>query len=101
MSVPPGQGEHACTSRHGLWRLLEQFLEFRPGRGALPDDAVPAGLIGLRQVRTRHRAFEFDRLNPGGGLTADLPLVLLAEFRNSLAFAALGGPAQNIPLRLI
>src|SRR5260370_35518882 len=77
MSVPPGQGEHTGTSRHGLSRLLEQFLEFRPGRGALPNDAVPAGLIRLRHVRTRRRAFEFDRLDPGAGLTADLPLIRL------------------------
>src|SRR6266436_82771 len=101
MSVPPGQGEHSGTSRHGLSRLLEQFLEFWPGRGALPNNAVPAGLIGLRQVRTRHRAFEFDRLNPGGGLTADLPLILLAKLRNRLPFAALGGLAQKVLLRLI
>src|SRR5215475_5452706 len=101
MSVPPGQSEHSGTSRHRLSRLLEQFLEFRPGRGALPNNAVPAGLIGLCQVRTRRRAFEFDRLDPGGGLTTDLALVLLAKFRNRLAFAALGGLAQNLLLRLI
>src|SRR5260370_9888155 len=100
MSVPPGQGEHTGTSRHGLSRLLEQFLEFRPGRGALPNDAVPAGLIRLRHVRTRHRAFEFDGLDPGAGLTADLPLIFLAKFRNPLPFAALAGLPPNALLRL-
>src|ERR1700748_386813 len=56
--------------------LLEEFLELRPGDGALPDDAVPAGLIGLREIGVRLGRIELDGLNAGGSLTLGFPLVL-------------------------
>src|SRR3984957_16053672 len=85
----------------GLFGLREEFLELRSGRGALADYAVPAGLIGLRQIPIRHRAFEFDRLYAGCGLSLGFLLALFGEQRDSFGFAALGRLAQHIFLRIV
>src|SRR3981189_2766193 len=56
----------AVTALSGL---LKEVLELRSGHGALPDDAVPAGLVRLRKIHIRHRPLERDGLDASGGLT--------------------------------
>src|SRR5262249_13028758 len=68
-------------------RLREQFLQLRPVLRALADDAVPAGLVGLGEVRLGDGGIERDGLHAGVGLALGLLGVLGLEFGDRFGFA--------------
>ena len=77
-------------------------LSFGPYSRALPDDAVPAGLIGLGPVGFGRRAIELDGLDAGVGLALGFALRCpAANSATASRFAALGGLAQHVLLRVV
>src|SRR5262249_56761363 len=80
--------------------LGEEFLQLRAVLRALPDDAGPAGLVGLVAIGLAVGAGERDGLDAGVGLTLGLLGVLLGEDRNRVRLRPLPRLAQDVALRI-
>src|ERR1700687_3639730 len=80
--------------------LGEEFAQFWSMLGALADDPVPAGLIGLVPVGCAVGSGEYDGLDAGGGLAPGVLLVLLGEQGRGFSLEAFGGSPQDRFLRI-
>src|SRR5262249_23174425 len=88
------------TGEVSLLRLREERLQLRPGLGALADDAVPAGLVGLGDVDLGNARLERDRLHPARRLALRLLLILRRELCRRFLLAGGACLAQHVLLRV-
>src|ERR1700751_5770316 len=85
--TPPPPPPSPLRGEGRLLRLRKKHLQLGPDLRALADDAVPAGLVGLGDIRLGHTRVERDGLHPCRRLALGLLLVLRRELGGGLGLA--------------